>query len=260
MERQRFHHDGMTFSYIDSSTQSTPSDDKHVLIALHAHLMEAVTFAPLAAALAPVWRVIALDQRGHGYSGHAATYTRADYVSDVEALFTHLGLRRAVILGNSLGGVNAYQFAALHPEQVAALIVEDIGAVVSDDINFILPWEGTYRTREELANRIGARFAPYFEDSFRNTGSGWRLAFEPREMLLSQQNLNGDHWKDWLATNCPALLIRGLQSRVTNAEQLQQMAQRRSNTTLITFNGGHVLHKETATEFAAAVRAFLQSL
>ncbi len=61
--------------------------------------------------------------------------------------------RRSCILGNSLGGVNAYQFAARHPERVKALIIEDIGAVVTDDISFVLSLAGflryTGRTRRE---------------------------------------------------------------------------------------------------------------
>lgn len=254
MERRQFQQDGLTFSYLDSGG-SGPT-----LVALHAHLMEATTFAPLAAALAPDWRVIALDQRGHGYSSHAASYTRADYIGDIEALFAHLGVGRTVFLGNSLGGVNAYQFAALHPQHVSALIIEDIGVVVTDDISFILPWEGTFATREDLAARIGTRFAPYFKDSFRETETGWKLAFEPREMVVSQQHLCGDHWLDWLASNCPALQIRGSESRVTSAEQLEQMAARRPNTTLVTLNGGHVLHKEAPAEFNRAVRTFLAGL
>ena len=40
--------------------------------------MEAATFTPLAAALAPEGRVVALDQRGHGDSDHAASYARDD--------------------------------------------------------------------------------------------------------------------------------------------------------------------------------------
>lgn len=254
IERQKFQHGSLTFSYLDSGGNG------HVLVTLHAHLMEGATFVPLATALAPGWRVIALDQRGHGFSSHALTYTRADYLGDLAALFAHLGFERAVLLGNSLGGVNAYQFAALHPERVSALIIEDVGAVVSDDISFILPWEGTFATREDLVNQIGARFAPYLEDSFRQTESGWKLAFEPREMVASQRLLCGDHWQDWLATDCPALLIRGQESRVTTAEQVEQMAQRRPNTTLVSLNGGHVLHMETPTEFTGAVRAFLQNL
>ncbi len=80
--------------------------------------MEGVTFAPLAAARAPAWRVVALDQRGHGHSDHAPRaggYAREAYLGDVTALVAHLGLDTAVLLGNSLGGVNAYQFAARRP-------------------------------------------------------------------------------------------------------------------------------------------------
>jgi esterase len=253
-ERHTFLHAGLTFSYLDSSIGD------NTLIALHSHLMEAATFAPLAAALAPDWRVVALDQRGHGYTDHASSYTRADYIADLEALFAHLHLPRAVLLGNSLGGVNAFQFAALHPEEVTALIIEDIGATVSDDIGFILAWAGTFPTREALAARVGERFAPYFADSFQQTTAGWRLAFEPAEMLASQNQLIGDHWQDWLATTCPALLIRGRASRVTNADEIEQMTQRRPNTKLVTLEGGHVLHFEAPFAFNATVRGFLDSL
>ncbi|HSZ16116.1 MAG TPA: alpha/beta hydrolase [Terracidiphilus sp.] len=254
LERHTFQHAGLTFSYLDSRIGD------QTLIALHAHLMEAATFAPLAAALAPDWRVVALDQRGHGYTDHAPSYTRADYIADLEALFAHLHLPRAVLLGNSLGGVNAFQFAALHPEQVTALIIEDIGATVSDDIRFILAWAGTFATREALAAKVGERFALYIADSFRHTRDGWRLAFEPAEMLDSQNQLIGDHWHNWLATTGPALLVRGRQSRVTNPDEMEQMARRRPNTTLVTLDGGHVLHIEDPFAFNATVRGFLDSL
>ena len=59
--------------------------------------------------------------------------------------------------------------------------------------------------------------APYFVDSFRHTPDGWKLAFDPRDMVASQARLNGDHWDDWTASNCPALLIRGRDSKVTTA-------------------------------------------
>ena len=58
------------------------SGDGPVLVALHGHWMEGVTFAPLAAPLAPLaaplapaWRVLALDQGGHGDSDHAPSYS-----------------------------------------------------------------------------------------------------------------------------------------------------------------------------------------
>jgi pimeloyl-ACP methyl ester carboxylesterase len=175
-----FQRDGLAHSYLDQAGDGRP------LVALHAHWMEAATYLSLATALAPEWRVISLDQRGHGYSDHAPSYERDDYVRDLVDLFDHLELDAAVLLGNSLGGANAYQFAARNPARVAALIIEDIGAVVNDDASFVLGWEGVYPTRDELAACVGERLAPYVETSFRETAAGWRLAFDPRDIVSSQ--------------------------------------------------------------------------
>jgi pimeloyl-ACP methyl ester carboxylesterase len=223
--------------------------------------MEGTTFAPLAAALVPDWRVLALDQRGHGYSDHAKSYTRDDYAGDLETLLAHLSLEEpAVLLGNSLGGVNAYQFAARHPSLVRALVIEDIGAVVGDDTSFALPWGRVYETHEALAQRVGARFVPYLEPSFQETPEGWRLAFDPRDIVASQNALNGDHSNDWLASDCPALLIRGKDSRVTTQVHMEQMASRRFNSRIEVLDGGHVVHMDNPSGFAEAVKTFLQKL
>lgn len=254
MERRTFQHNQLTLSYLDAGGNGP------VLIALHAHLMEAVTFAPLVFALAPQWRVVALDQRGHGHSDHARAYGRGDYLGDIAALYAHLGLEAAVLLGNSLGGANAYQFAAHHPQQVRALVIEDIGAVIADDTSFVLPWAGIFATRDALVEQIGQRFAPYFLDSFRQTPAGWQLAAEPRDMVASQALLNGDHWNDWLASRCPALLIRGSDSRVTTNAHFEDMAARRPNTKFVTLEGGHVVHMDNPDGFTAAVTTFLRRL
>jgi len=222
--------------------------------------MEATTYASLAVALAPAWRVIALDQRGHGYSSHGRSYTRNDYLGDVAALYSHLGIERAVLLGNSLGGVNAYQFAARHPERVDALVIEDIGAVVADDASFVLAWRGTAPSRDALAERIGPQLLPYIEGSFRETSKGWTLAFDPQDIVISQQMLNGDHWADWLATDCPTLLIHGRKSPITTASAVEEMEMRRPHTQLVTLDGGHVVHVDNPIGFTDAVRTFLQGL
>src|SRR5450432_543886 len=254
MQRHNFQHHGLNLSYLDTG------GGDGTLIALHSHRMEGQTFAPLAAALAPGWRVIALDQRGHGYSDHAATYTRENYLEDLDTLFAHVGISRAVLLGNSLGGVNAYQFAARHPDYVRGLIVEDIGAVIGDDTSFALPWSGVFKTRQDLEDRIGPRFFPYLKDSVRSVASGWRLAFEPRDMVQSQTYVNGDHWADWLASPCPALLIRGEDSRVTTQKHVEEMAERRPDTRLCVLPGGHVVHFDNPKDFNAAVLEFLEQL
>ena len=78
MQRHNFQHDGLNLSYLDTGGVD------ETLVALHSHWMEGQTFDSLAAALAPGWRVIALDQRGHGYSDHASTYTREEVAALVE--------------------------------------------------------------------------------------------------------------------------------------------------------------------------------
>ena len=252
MERRNFKSDSLTLSYLDSG------GDAPAIIALHAHWMEAVTFAPLAQTLSPEWRVIALDQRGHGYSDHAATYTRDDYLRDLAALYDHLGIPRAILLGNSLGGVNAYQFAARNPGRVQALVIEDIGVVLNNDLNFVLSWKGKFKTREQLEEVVGQRYLPYLKDSFRSDSLGWRLAFDPQDMLESHKYLQGDHWSDWVASTCPALLIRGEESRVTSEEHLREMAARRPNTIFRQLPGGHVVHFDSPEAFCANVRDFLR--
>jgi pimeloyl-ACP methyl ester carboxylesterase len=108
--------------------------------------------------------------------------------------------------------------------------------------------------------RIGAGMLPYLQDSFRLTPAGWRLAFDPQDMIASQANLAGDHWEDWLASKCPALLIRGRNSLVTNPEQIAWMAARRENTILRTLDGGHVVHSDNPDGFAQEVQSFLRLL
>jgi len=258
MQRGNFQRDGLKLSYLDSGGPG------ETLIALHAHWMEGQTFAPLADALASagslVARLVALDQRGHGDSDHAPTYTREDYLDDLTALYDHLGLPSAILLGNSLGGVNAYQFAARHPDRVRALIIEDIGAVIGDDTSFALAWSGTFPTRDALEERIGPRLLPYLKDSVRSVAGEWRLAFDPHDTVESQSWLNGDHWTDWLASSCPALLVRGQESRVTTQQHVEAMAERRPNTGLRTLPGGHVVHFDNPSGFTEAVREFLGRL
>jgi len=255
MQRCEFQHAGLTFSYLDAGGSG------RVIIALHAHWMEGVTFAPLAEVLAPSWRVIALDQRGHGNSGHASSYTRQDYLGDLDAFFQHLGLDESVVLlGNSLGGVNAYQYAAHHAEKVKALVIEDVGATVSADMNFVLAWGGNFKTRAALAEHVGARLLPYLEDSFRQTPAGWRLAFDPQDILASQNQLNGDYWQDYLGSSCPLLLIRGQNSHLTDQTQFEAMAARRPHTQLKVLVGGHIVHADNPAEFAEVLREFLRGL
>ena len=74
-------------------------------------------------ALAKDFHVIALDCRGHGKSGKPhdpASYGR-EMVEDVARLLDRLQIRRAHIVGYSMGGLIAGTFSAAHPDRVLTI-------------------------------------------------------------------------------------------------------------------------------------------
>jgi pimeloyl-ACP methyl ester carboxylesterase len=229
------------------------------LVALHGHFGEGRTFTALAERLAPRWRVIAPDQRGHGRSDRPADFSREGYLADLEALLDHLALGPVVLLGHSLGGLNAYQFAARNPDRVRALVIEDIGAEIGDDLSFCLGWPRRAPTRATLLEQL-ADSARYLTDAVREHPDGWGLAFRPEDMVASHAAVRGDHWSDWLATDCPALLLHGRRSDALDARQAEAMAARRPRTRLVTLDTGHTVHESDPTGFAEAVDRFLGTL
>lgn len=61
-------------------------------------------------------RVVAMDQRFHGLSGIAAPTKPSDWVRDIEAVIETLGLSEPLVVGHSMGGVNALLYGAAHAE------------------------------------------------------------------------------------------------------------------------------------------------
>ena len=79
--------------------------------------------------LAPKYRVINPDLRGHGQSGPAdQPFSIYDAVDDVIALLDHLGIESATWCGLSIGGMVAMRAALVAPERVSALAVLDSSA------------------------------------------------------------------------------------------------------------------------------------
>ncbi|MFF1344298.1 alpha/beta fold hydrolase [Streptomyces sp. NPDC058290] len=246
-------------SYLDFGGTGRP------LVALHGHLSEGASFTAMAGALSPEWRVIAPDQRGHGDSERAPEYTRAGYLADLLALLDHLCIDRAVFLGHSLGAINALHLAAERPELVEALISVDTAVDLPDrgtsPLAFVLNFPYTAATREELAAACGplaAVLGPVLRPL--PGGAGWRLPFHPQDTVDSENLVHGDHWKQWLATDCPALLIHGLRSQVLPAEQAQTMCSRRPGTIYRSLDTDHFVQQADPEGFATAVREFLPGI
>jgi pimeloyl-ACP methyl ester carboxylesterase len=142
---------------------------------------------------------------------------------------------------------------------VRALIIEDIGAEVDDDLSFCLSWPERAPSRAALIEEL-AGSARYLVDAFREHHDGWGLAFKPKDMVTSQQQLNGNYWDDWLSSHCPALLIHGTRSDVLSAHHARDMVDRRPDTRLVELATGHTVHETDPAGFGAVVRNFLDSL
>jgi pimeloyl-ACP methyl ester carboxylesterase len=70
------------------------------------------------------YQVIRFDVRGFGKSA-LPTCESYSYAADLKALIDHLGISHAYVLGLSLGGMIAIDFALEHPEATDALILAD---------------------------------------------------------------------------------------------------------------------------------------
>ncbi len=96
------------------------------LVILHGLLGSSQNWQRAAKILAEKCRVLAVDQRNHGNSPHTATHTIADLREDVKYFFDQQRLDQAYLLGHSMGGLAATEFAFYYPERLTGLIVEDI--------------------------------------------------------------------------------------------------------------------------------------
>ena len=117
---------GLELHVLEWSTEGVP------LVLLHGLGNEAHLWDDFVPAVAPHYRVVALDQRGHGDSewDPEARYDAESMTDDLEAVLDALEIDRFVLLGFSMGGRVSMTFAGRHPERLAGLVIADIGPEV----------------------------------------------------------------------------------------------------------------------------------
>ena len=111
---------GLRLHVRDSGPREAPA-----VILLHGFAASLHTWEGWAQVLAAGHRVIRIDLPGFGLTGRDPTgeYTDARNVTVLVALMDALGLQRASVVGNSMGGRIAWIFAALRPERVDRLVL-----------------------------------------------------------------------------------------------------------------------------------------
>lgn len=257
-QRKYFQSGPLTLSYLDYG-----GDSRSILLLLHGTMNDARTYEGLIAPLEG-WRIISLDQRGHGWSDHAPDqdYSRDSYVEDVANLIRNeLGGQPVTILGHSLGGINAYQCAAHYPDLVQAVIVEDIGVEITVDMSFTEQLPERVASLQDLRDalrRAGVHAIGYFSESVVHDDNGWGFRADLKGMNVSAQQVTGVWWDDWLSSTCPMLLIHGRQSFVLDLSQAARMVVRRPQTQLAVFNDcGHSVHTDDPAGFFQVIKSFL---
>lgn len=115
--------DGLRLHAVEWSTEGT------AMLFLHGFSNSSRVWDVIAPVMAPYYRVIALDQRGHGDSAHdpGRRYDSAAMAADVASVLDALDIERAVLVGHSMGGRVSMAFAGDHPEALAGLVLVDIG-------------------------------------------------------------------------------------------------------------------------------------
>lgn len=102
------------------------------VVLLHSFMMDASMFAPQVEAFGADYRLIAVDQRGHGETPATGPFDYWDSARDVLELLDALDIERAAFVGVSQGGFVAMRLALLAPERVAALAVMGTSAAAEN--------------------------------------------------------------------------------------------------------------------------------
>jgi len=105
------------------------------IVCVHGLTANHTCWASVADLLSPAYRLIAYDLRGRGESDKPEKgYSLALHNEDLEGLLDHFGLKKAVLVGHSLGAHIALRFAATHPERVSKLVLVDGGIDVRAEV------------------------------------------------------------------------------------------------------------------------------
>lgn len=108
------------------------------LIMLHGFGSSLHTWEAWAKTLSSQYRVISYDLSGSGLTGADPTndYTDTRGMEVLLALLDKLGIQRATLIGNSMGGRLAWNFAATHTERVERLVLISPDGFASDGMEY----------------------------------------------------------------------------------------------------------------------------
>jgi pimeloyl-ACP methyl ester carboxylesterase len=253
-----------------------PGADAPVLVLLHGYTGHARSWDWFAQGMCDKYRVLALDQRGHGETGWAdpPKYGTLEMVEDLKAFVAALALDRFSLLGLSMGGVVSFAYAGERPAALERLVVVDIApeiatrglariySNVTRSDRFDSVEEAVRRAREDNAVAPEDMIRDRVVNSMMRTeDGGWTYRYDRalRDPDVPQERLPADEgWSRVANIAVPALLVRGALSDILDREIAARFRAAAPDCQLVEVAGaGHSVPLDKPEEFLAAARAFL---
>ena len=263
---------GLRFHYRDWPARHADAPD---LVLLHGYTGHARSWDFFAAQMTDRYRVLALDQRGHGETAWAPAdqYGVEDMVQDLSAFVAAMQLQRFTLLGLSMGGMVAMHYAGARPAELAALVIVDIGPelVASGSARIQAGQADSDMFESKAAAFAVARAAnsvpPLAVHRHRVDYSLMRLADgrwtyrydralrTPRTLRLRDADAG---WKACANIIVPTQLIRGANSDILSADSAVKMSKTIPNGVLAEVkDSGHSVPLDAPDGFLNAARQFL---
>lgn len=255
--------------------------DGRVLLLIHGSNASLHTWEPWVKRLGGDYRIVSLDLPGHGLTGvnPAGVYDNISYVRIVDALMTRLGIAKAVIGGNSMGGGVAWMFALAHPGKTEALLLVDAGGQPyskSDEVPL-----GFKLMKMPVIKEMARLIAPrsIFESSIGSSMSVkskiddalidryWELNRYPgnREATMKRfgdpRSMKSGTKEQLAAIKVPVMIMWGEEDNLIPVSSAKWFAEALPGAKLVIYpKVGHIPMEEVPDESAADVNAWLDAL
>lgn len=218
--------------------------------------------------LAASYKVYTLDLRNHGQSPHDDAFDYKAMVSDLDEFIEEHQIRDSILLGHSMGGKVAMNFALSHPDKLEKLIVVDIAPraynlehyVIVDGLKAI-PIQ-TLTSRNE-AEEILSKYVPEHDvrqfllknlQRKAEGGFSWKINLPVISQKLDNIGVDlqfpGKFEK-------PTLFIRGLKSKYIRDEDRTRIKEIYPKSSFVTMDTGHWVQAEKPQEFVTVVTNWL---
>jgi esterase len=261
--------DGHRFHYLTAGGGSP-------MLVLHGIMGLAHEWDTLTTHFARDHRVVALDQRGHGESDWADTYTAAAMADDAIAAIEGLDLAPVRLVGHSMGGMVGMLVAARRPDLVERLAIVDItpDSLREEVVAGVVEWidllhRSSYATVDEatavwIEGNTLARPSLMRHYARHNLTPGedgrlrWRFDTGGVGTFVTGGVTASELWNAVDAITIPTLLVRGAHSFAVSSEDARVLMWRLADPSYAEIGeGGHDLGVEQPEAVAGEVRDFL---